>query len=145
MTLVKYRTPRTSVFNTFFDDVVARDLFFKGLPKEESSIIPAANVKELENGYEIELAIPGFSKSEINIELSGNVLTFSAKKEKEEAETEGKYTFREFSSKAFSRSFSLPKNIRTSDISAHQEHGILTITLPKEAPAQPQVKKIEIL
>lgn len=144
MTLVKYRTPRTSVFNTFFDDVVARDLFLKGLPKSESNATPAANVKETENGFEIELAIPGFSKSEINIELSGNILTLSAKKEEKETDTAGKYTFREFSSKAFSRSFTLPKNIRTSEISAQQEHGILTIMLPKEAPVEPQVKKIAV-
>jgi HSP20 family protein len=144
MTLVKYRTPRPSVFNTFFDDVVARDLFFKGLPKGESIATPAANVKETENGFEIELSVPGFSKSEINIELSGNTLTLSAKKEENETQTEGKYTFREFTSKAFSRSFTLPKNIRTTEISAQHEHGILTISLPKEAPAEPQVKKIAI-
>lgn len=145
MTHVKYRTPRTSVFNTFFDDVVARDLFMKGFPKTESIATPAANVKEVDDRFEIELAVPGFSKSEINIELTGNRLTLSASKDVEESANGGKYTFREFTSKAFSRSFTLPKNIRTSEISAHQEHGILTITLPKEAPAEPQVKKIEIL
>lgn len=133
------------MFNSFFDDMVARDLFMKGLPTGDQSIRPASNVKETETGFEIELAIPGFNKSEINIELKGNTLVLSGKKESAQEDNEGKYTFREFSNESFSRSFTLPKNIRTAEITAQQVNGILVVNLPKEAPVEALVKKIEVV
>ncbi|MFM1931272.1 MAG: hypothetical protein RL226_575 [Bacteroidota bacterium] len=140
MTLVKYRTSRPTMLNTFFDDVFSKDLFMR----EQDSVSPAANVKETPSGYEIQLAVPGFNKSDIQIELKGQTLLLSGKKEEKTEEEDHKFTFREFSAISFSRSFTLPKNIRKESIDATYEQGILTVVLPRETPKEPEFKKIDI-
>lgn len=130
MTLVKYRK-RPSLMNTFFDDVIARDSFFKDFLNGESAFTPSANVRETEKSFEIELAAPGFDKKDLNIELNDRVLTLSAAKEEKQENEEENYTFREFSYSTFRRSFNLPEGIDEENIKAKYENGILHVSLPK--------------
>lgn len=130
MTLVKYRK-RPSMMNTFFDDVFARDSFFRDFLNGESVMTPSANVRETEKSFEIELAARGFDKKELNIELNNRVLTLSGIKEEKREDTEENYTFREFSYNTFRRSFNLPEGIDEEHIQANYEKGILHVSLPK--------------
>lgn len=130
MTLVKYRK-RPSMTSTFFDDVFARDSFFRDFLNGENVATPSANVKETDKAFEIELAAPGFDKNDLNIELNDRVMTLSAAKEAKGEDEEENYTFREFSYKTFRRSFNLPEGIDVENINAQYENGILHVTLPK--------------
>lgn len=130
MALVKYRT-RPNLMNTFFDDVLARDSFFKDFMNGEHGSTPSANVKETESDFRIELAAPGFDKKDINIELNDKTLTLSAVREDKHENTEEKYTFKEFSYNTFRRSFTLPEGIDEDNIKAKYENGILHVVLPK--------------
>jgi len=100
---------------------------------------PASNIKEGENSIIIELAIPGFSKGDLNIAVDKDLLTISADKE-ENAEV--KFKLREFNYSKFKRSFRLSEKIDLEAITAEFKNGILIITLSKKA-VEP-AKTIEI-
>ncbi|HWR93574.1 MAG TPA: Hsp20/alpha crystallin family protein [Flavobacterium sp.] len=109
-----------------------------------NSNIPAVNIKETDFNFEIELAAPGKTKEDFDIEIDRNVLTISSeqKEEKETTEDNGKYTRREFSFSSFRRSFTLPESVNTDSINATYENGLLYIKLPKREEALPKPKRL---
>lgn len=109
--------------------------------------VPAVNIEETPEAYEASLAAPGLQRNDFAIEVDNSVLTISSKKkEKHEAhDKESKYTRREFSYHAFSRSFTLPEAVDADKITASYKDGILSIHLPKkESTMEQPVKQIMI-
>lgn len=99
-----------------------------------NSTLPAVNVSETDNEFDIEVAAPGMNKKDFRVELLDNVLTISSQREdrNEEKDPEGNYTRREFSYQSFQRSFTLPQDlVRGDGITAKYTDGILRITVPK--------------
>ena len=76
------------------------------------SSLPAVNIRESADSFEVEMAAPGMSKRDFKIELDNNLLSISSEKREENEEKEGdRFTKKEFSYQAFQRSFSLPKEV----------------------------------
>lgn len=123
-------------FNNFFNDDVFRT--------EYASSRPLVNISETEEGFGIELAAPGLSKEDFNIDLDKNLLTISVEREVENKEEGDNYTKREFNFTSFKRSFTLPETVDTDAIKGAYENGVLTLTLPKKAEVQKQKRAIEI-
>jgi HSP20 family protein len=132
------------------DDFFSRGMINWGTSNFSTSdtTLPAVNIKETENNYEVEMAAPGMKKEDFKIELDNNILTISSEKSEESHEGDGKerYSRREFSYQAFQRSFTLPKEVVDEDkIEAHYKEGVLQLTIPKREKAkQKQPRKIEI-
>jgi len=126
-----------SVFN---DDFLTRDLFNWGLSNnsDTGTTIPAVNIKETANAFEVEMAAPGMTKKDFNIELDSNVLTIRSEKNFEQEEKDGeKYSRKEFSYQSFQRSFTLPKEVVDEDkIEAKYENGVLHLVIPKKEVAK---------
>lgn len=149
-TLMKNNRSLFPAIPSFFDDMLTRDWF--NLPGmnggSDGSSVPAVNVKETNDAYELEVAAPGMTKQDFKVELDNNMLVISARKENkhEEQDDQGNYTRREFNYQSFTRTFSLPERLVQGDqISARYNDGILHITVPKteEAKVKP-AKQIEI-
>ena len=89
--------------------------------------------------------LPGFSKDDIKIDINDNTLTLSAERhsEYEEKEKKGKYIRVERSYGSYSRSFDLT-GIKSDDITASYENGVLTLELPKEEEVKPVSRRLEI-
>lgn len=106
---------------------------------------PPINIKEEEKFYVIELAAPGLTKDNFEVELDDNLLIISASKKEEKEQKEDNYISREFNYQAFSRSISIPDNVDIKkDIKAHYENGMLTIQLMKKAVSISKTKKVKI-
>jgi len=138
--LVKFNsTPSLfSVFeNLWGNDMLTYDMLSKAK-------LPAVNVKDKDNEYEIEVAAPGFKKEDFNISVENRILTISADETAEKEVKEDKYTRREFMSSSFSRSFSLPENTDLSQINGHYDNGVLLVTIPKLQEKTPEKKKIPL-
>ena len=107
--------------------------------------LPSVNIAETPNSFTLELAAPGLQRSDFNIEVENRMLTVSAEKEAEKKDEAEAYSCKEYSFNSFSRSFTLPENVREGDIEARYENGILKVVIPKlkETPVKP-VKKINI-
>ncbi len=110
-------------YDDFFDN--------KWLEKKLKHTLPAVNIKETKNEFNIEFAAPGFTKKDFKIDLDDNVLTISAEKEKEKNEENENFTRKEFSYNSFLRSFTLPKTVHGEKIDAKYTDGILKLGIPK--------------
>lgn len=144
MTLVRFSNRMPKLFDRFLEN----DFYdwSNSNFSATNTTLPAVNVKEKKDAFEIEMSAPGLKKEDFNVELSNNVLTISCEK-KEEDETkdeDGRYTRREFIYQSFSRSFNLPETIDHEKIDAKYEDGILTLSIPKMEKLIPNSKRIEI-
>ena len=101
------------------------------------------DIKEMEDGYELEMDLPGFKKEEISISLEDGNLTIQAAKGLDEDEKEkksGRYIRRERYAGSCARSFYVGDDITEEDIKAEFKHGILKIFVPKKE-AKPEVEQ----
>jgi HSP20 family protein len=132
-----------SMFNDFWKDWMD---FTSRHFSSTNTTLPSVNIKEDKEGYEVELAAPGFDKSDFKVELNNDVLTISSDKKVENETKEGEqFTRKEFSYQSFSRSFTLPNTVDSEKISAKYENGILKLCIPKKEEAKPKPsKQIEI-
>ncbi|KAI0086207.1 small heat shock protein [Irpex rosettiformis] len=87
--------------------------------------------------------LPGLAKEDVNIDVQNNVLTVSGESKASSEHDENGYAIRERRYGKFSRSVSVPQGIKTEDIKASLENGVLTVTFPKTTPEQTP-KKITI-
>lgn len=123
-----------------FDDFFSRDLWDRGLANNSTTntTIPAVNIRETADNFEVEMAAPGMRKEDFRVELDGNNLTIGSERRNEEEVKEGeRYTRREFSYQSFQRSFTLPKNVvDVEQIQAKYENGVLHLLIPKREEAK---------
>jgi len=134
MNLIKRQNP---VFTSLIDD-----LFINQDWNHISATLPAANIIEADDHFNIELAAPGKKKSDFTIKLDEGVLTISSETETKSTEKDDNFTRKEFGYSSFKRSFNIPETISDDKISASYKEGILTVSLPKKAEALPQPKKL---
>ena len=139
-----------SYFPSLLDNFLSRDLFDWGSSNFSSTntTLPAVNVIENEDAYEIEVAAPGMSKDDFTVKLENNLLTISSEKKGEKKEKKkGQFTRREFSYQSFQRSFTVPENeVDGKKISASYFDGVLCISLPKREEVKPKpAREIKIL
>lgn len=121
------------VFNDFFDtDFMTRT----------KATAPAINVKETEKDYTVEVAAPGMTKDDfnVNIDKDGNLhIHMEAHTEKKEEDKKSHYLRREFAYSKFEQTLLLPDDVEKEAIAARVNDGVLTVTLPKmskpECPA----------
>ena len=143
MSLIKRN--ETGWLPSVFDDMFRTD--WLGGTTNVNSIgtsIPAVNIMETEDSFNVEVAAPGMTKEDFNIELDNDVLTISSedKKENETTEKNGRFTRKEFSYSTFKRAFSLPDSVDSAKISASYNNGVLEIALPKKEEAKVQAKRL---
>lgn len=128
------------VFPALMNEIFKPD-WFGGMENLTSSV-PAVNIKEGEEDFQLELAVPGHKKEDFNIEVDKDVLTVSLEIKSEETDKMENYTRREFTLKSFKRAFTLPESIDADKINAAYIDGILKFTLPKKEEALPKPKRL---
>lgn len=105
------------------------------------------DVREKEDGFEVDIDLPGFKKEEITAELNNGYLTISAAKslDKDEIDKNGNYIRRERYFGNTSRTFYVGEGVREEDIKARLEDGLLKLSIPKkEATVAESQKRIAI-
>lgn len=145
MTLVRTNNPFAKSFdglmNEIFNDLPST--FGKNL-KQDVYGFPPVNIVEKNDHYHLQVSAPGFEKGDFNLKLEGDTLTVSAEKKEEIKSETDKVISKEFSSKAFKRTFTLDEKIDAANISAKYENGILHVGLPKKEEVKAVTKEINI-
>jgi HSP20 family protein len=145
MTLVKFNNGlKNNARGPFFNDVFDSILNDSFLGDKLVARIPAVNIAETENEFQVELAVPGLKKEDFKINLDKNILTVSSEKKIENVEEGKKFSKREYSYNSFSRSFTLPESADHSKIEADYTDGILTLTIAKKEEAKFQSREIAV-
>ena len=139
--LVRTNGNSFSSIPSLLNDFLTDDWFNSSLTswRSASASLPAVNVRETNDDFMIEVAVPGMKREDFKVELDNNVLTISSSNDEnsEEKGREGEYMRREFSYQAFQRSFSLPEaKVEGGKISAKYIGGILYVTVPKREEAK---------
>ena len=106
---------------------------------------PLMDVADIGDRYELHVEIPGFNKEDIDIEVTPNGMQFSANNQNELDEKGKNWLRKERSSLSYKRYVEFPDEIRTDDVEAELNNGVLLISLPKLKPVKEQkAKKIKI-
>ncbi len=127
-----------SLFNRFFEG----DLMdwsssnFAGT----NSTLPAVNIRENNDEFLIDVAAPGMTKENFQINYDNGRLTISSEKKDEKTErSDEKYTRKEFSYMSFQRTFTVPENtVNGEKIQANYAEGILRVIIPKRDEIKPK-------
>lgn len=146
MTLVKRNGNLLNPLPLLFDDFFNRDAFnWKNDNfSDTNSTIPAVNLKETPDNYEVEVAAPGLTKQDFKVELNGNTLSIRSEKNEQKETTEAeKYFRREFSYQSFQRTFELQKDVVDIDnIEAKYENGLLKLLIPKKEEVKQKAPRL---
>jgi HSP20 family protein len=119
---------------------------FMDLFNQESQLtVPSVNIRENNESYMIDMAVPGMKKEDFNIDVDRNVMTISCEKETEnKSGEEENYSRREYNYSSFSRSFTIPENANAEKVSAKYADGMLQLTIPKDGENKKKGKKIKV-
>ena len=125
--------------------------FFRSFPQPDRALygknagrMMKTDVKETDEGYELDVELPGFKKDEIKLELNNGYLTISTEKSLNK-ENKGKMLRQERYVGTMQRSFYVGGSITEEDIKAKYENGVLSLVIPKkEARKVPEKKQILI-
>ena len=134
------------LFNDFFDDSFAPFEEFERhnpLYGKRAANVMKTDVRETENGYELDIDLPGFKKEDIQIDVENEVLTISAKRSEEKKDEKHNVVKRERVYGSFSRSFDV-SGINVDGIEAAYTDGVLTLTMPKKQELLPVSRRLEI-
>lgn len=135
MNMLIPRIYRKSLFDDFFDAP-----FNTG----SATGLMKTDVKATDEGYELEIDVPGIDKENLTVQLENGYMTVTAKAEKktEEGKENGRYIRRERFTGTYSRSFYVGEDVEEEDIKAKYENGTLKLFVPdKEKQPKPEVKK----
>ena len=138
-----------NVFDDFFEFPFYDDKAEKKLYGHHAANLMKTDIQEHDDGYTLEMDLPGFKKEEIQIELNNGYMTISAAKgldEDEKDKKSGKYIRRERYTGSCQRSFYVGEDVTEEDIKAEFKHGILKLFIPKKEakPAVEQKKYVSI-
>ena len=122
-----------SLFEDFFKPW---NEWFDGKSWNKLMNVPAVNITEHKDEYLVSLAAPGLKKEDFKIDIDGNMLTISSEKEENKEEKGEKFTRQEYNYSSFSRSFTLPEEVKRDKIDAKYDNGVLKITLPRDHAAK---------
>jgi HSP20 family protein len=105
---------------------------------------PRADVAETGEAIEVSVELPGLDAKDIDVSLTGDMLTIKGERRSEREEKHKGYYLSERSYGSFSRAIPLPPGVATDNAKAEFKKGVLTVSLPKTPEAQAKVKKIEV-
>ena len=146
MTRQEFLTPFDRIFDDMFGNMFPTiandfgdDFFTKGS-------YPKVNVVNYDDGIEIDAAIPGMTKDDVDVEITDGVLTIQGTSNQNRHVDDAQYLKREIKRSSFRRSFTLGDNLDSENISASFDNGILTLSIPKLVPddVKPVTRKINI-
>ena len=109
--------------------------------QNRTSSMPAVNIREDDEKYSLELAVPGMDRKDLKIDINEDVLTISSESKHESEENRDGYKRKEFSYSSFCRSFYIPENVNRDKIEASYKDGILTVGLPKQEEEKSKITR----
>ena len=146
MTLLRRTTPYSDIlslrdtFDRLFDETIFRPLRFDGKPE----IYPFIDLYTTPEAVMVEIALPGIKPADVDITMTGQVLTISGTFEEPKEAFEGGYIYKELYRGTFTRSFTVPTMVKFEAAKATFKDGVLYLVLPKAEVVKPKHLKVEV-
>lgn len=150
MSIIRYKNPELAPFSSFDRLSSLRELLDSAFqlagsaPGFSSGWAPALDVYEDADKVTVQLELAGMKKEDFDISLQDDVLTISGERKSESEKREGESFRSERNFGSFSRSVTLPSPVKSGEVKAAYQDGILTVTLPKAEEAKPRKIQVEL-
>jgi HSP20 family protein len=130
------------MWNEFGNWDLDTSFFYEIQPKTS---FPKINVTEKDDGYDVDIAVAGFDKDDVELELKDNCLYIKADRKEEESVEDKRYLMKEIAHRSFRRTLRFPVKVDADGVSCKYENGIIKLSINKEKVEEkdPSVK-IEI-
>lgn len=126
-------------FNSLFDDAFFNDFFRPLAVRETGEKVPAIDVTESDDAYQVTVDLPGVKKDDIKVSLENGILSVRAETRREDKEEkEGKLIRQERHVGQFIRQLSVGSDVDPTEVKAGFTDGVLKLTLPKRASREPE-------
>lgn len=145
MKLFKWKsTDLKPKFPNIIERFFGKKIFDEASQGEEISIVPSVNISDENKAFEVNVALPGLKKKDVNIEIRNNCLIISSEKKYENNEKNKNWIRQEYGYAAFQRMFQLPDNTDENKVSAKMKDGVLNIKVAKKNNYISSKKQISI-
>jgi len=124
-------------------DRLFEDAFTRPLSMSDGWSAPAIDMYQTDNEVVVKAALPGIKADEVQINITGDVLTLKSEVKHDEEQRDKAWHIREHRWGSFQRSVALPTNVVSDKAKAEFENGILTIILPKAEEAKPRTITVQ--
>ena len=135
--LGSFRGEMDKLFDRFFSDRPLARTF-----AEEWA--PTVDISETEDKFLIKAELPGLDVKDVDVTISGDILTIKGEKKKEKEEKDERHHCIERYTGSFQRSFRLPVGVKTEKVDADFDKGVLKVTLPKAEEAKKKEIKVKV-
>jgi len=122
-----------------FDDAFTRPIHLR----DGGSSAPAVDMYQTDDEVVVKVALPGFKADEVQINVTGDVLSLRGELKREQEEKDKAWHIREHRWSSFERSVALPTQVKAEGANADFENGILTISLPKAEEVKPKTISVK--
>lgn len=126
-------TIRTDAFDRQVDRLFNEAL--QAFDPDDQTWVPSSNAWEDDNGFYVQMALPGWEPRDISLEVNNQILTVKGERNAE-LQNSVKFHLHEIADGQFARFFRLPSFVEHDKASATHKHGLLTITFPKREEAK---------
>lgn len=136
--IVSLQDEMNRLFLDFFGRTPGRRMMSDGL------WAPIMDIEETKDDIIVKAEIPGMTKDDVKIQITGDMLTISGERKREEENKDKTYHRIERSYGQFQRMITLPSDVQSAKAKASYENGVLTIRLPKSEEVKPKEISIEV-
>lgn len=120
------------------------DFFGSGELPEAADFVPGLDISETKNEIKVKVDLPGLTEKDVEVNLSGDILSIKGERKEETEEKEENYYRKERVYGTFLRQIQIPKKIKTDQVKAKFKNGVLHVTLPKAEEALEKGIKVEV-
>jgi HSP20 family protein len=132
-------TLRNAMDRLFEESIVRPSLYWPDIDAGSLSI----DMYQMANDVVLKASLPGFKPEEVDISISGDDLTIKGDNNEEEEAKEEDYFFKERRYRSFSRTVTLPMEVKSEKAEATFDNGVLTLTMPKAEVVKPKQIKVK--
>ncbi|GAB4147669.1 MAG: Hsp20/alpha crystallin family protein [Planctomycetota bacterium] len=129
------QSPLQTLIDGFFSDSLP-ELF-------ETGMLPRTDVSETDDGYIVEMELPGVPRDAIEVKIEGDHMVVSGERRSDQETSGRRWHRREHRYGSFSRTIALPSDAQRENIEATHADGILTLSIPKVPAAKPLTVKVK--
>lgn len=129
------------IMTNAMDEQNFESALFSNQPKNS---LPKINVKETDDSYLVDIAVAGFAKEDVSLEIKDNCFFIKCEHNEETNEDNHKYVLKEISNRSFKRVLRFPKKIDVDSISCDYKNGIVSCSVGKQAVKPDSTIKIKI-
>ncbi len=116
----------------------------RGQSGNAGDFLPHLEIREDENSFILHLDAPGLERKDLDISVTGNMITIKGERKAEERKKEKGYFYSERRYGSFQRSLELPTEVDAEKIEANYKDGVLEVVVPKSERSKPKQIKVDV-